>query len=284
MSYATSNSKTVVTTFPANDSSASHSSAGHSSTSHSSASEHPSSSLSHSGPSAIALLSVPEPTSEQRVAAQVVSTLESIDWGYPLPSVTSLAKRWVDIVGALVGLAIVSVLIVPIAIAIQLDSPGPLLFCQTRYGYQGQPFRIWKFRSMVPDADAHKHTVKNEAKGLIFKNEADPRVTGVGRFLRRTSLDELPQFLNVLKGEMSLVGTRPPILSEVCQYKPHHWQRLAVKPGMTGQWQTSGRSSIKDFEQIVEMDLDYQAQWSLMKDSKIILKTIAVVLGSKDAC
>jgi lipopolysaccharide/colanic/teichoic acid biosynthesis glycosyltransferase len=227
---------------------------------------------------------VSEPVSEQYAAAQVASTAASIDWGQPLPSVTSLAKRCVDIVGSLVGLAIVAAVIVPIAIAIQLDSPGPLLFCQTRYGYRGQPFRIWKFRSMMPNADAHQHTVKNEAKGLIFKNEADPRVTKVGRFLRRTSLDELPQFLNVLRGEMSLVGTRPPILNEVYQYKPHHWQRLAVKPGMTGQWQTSGRSSIKDFEQIVAMDLAYQAQWSLIKDFKIILKTIAVVFGSKDAC
>ncbi|MEO0769688.1 MAG: sugar transferase [Cyanobacteria bacterium J06649_4] len=190
----------------------------------------------------------------------------------------------IDILGAVVGLGIVSVLLLPIAIAIQIDSPGPLFFSQTRYGYKGRPFRIWKFRSMVPNADARKHAVKNEAQGLIFKNKQDPRITRVGRFLRRTSLDEIPQFLNVLKGDMSLVGTRPPVLSEVAQYEPHHWQRLAVKPGITGQWQTSGRSSITDFEQIVELDLRYQAEWSVMHDIKILFKTVSVVFGSKDAC
>ena len=172
----------------------------------------------------------------------------------------------------------------PIAIAIRLDSPGPIFFRQIRYGYWGRPFYIWKFRSMVFNADARQHTVQNEASGLIFKNKLDPRVTRIGRFLRRTSLDEIPQFLNVLAGEMSLVGTRPPVLKEVINYQPHHWRRLVVKPGMTGQWQTSGRSSIKNFEQIVAMDLDYQAHWSLWSDFKIILKAIAVVFGHKDAC
>jgi lipopolysaccharide/colanic/teichoic acid biosynthesis glycosyltransferase len=221
---------------------------------------------------------------EPAVEAKVESTANNICWGDPLPAAISLAKRCVDVVGALVGLVIVAVLVLPIAIAIRLDSPGPTFFRQVRYGYRGHSFYIWKFRSMVCDADARQHTVHNEANGLIFKNEFDPRVTRVGRFLRRTSLDELPQFLNVLKGDMSLVGTRPPVLTEVAEYKPHHWQRLAVKPGMTGKWQTSGRSSIKDFEQIVEMDLDYQAEWSVWGDFKIILKTIAVVFGCKDAC
>lgn len=209
---------------------------------------------------------------------------QRIPWPAPLPAATSLSKRLIDIAGALVGLLMVAAAIVPMAIAIRLDSPGPIFFAQTRYGYRGQPFRMWKFRSMIADADAQKHSVKNEAKGLIFKNEADPRVTRIGRFLRRTSLDELPQFWNVLTGSMSLVGTRPPVLSEVVQYQPHHWQRLAVKPGMTGYWQTSGRSCIKDFEEIVAMDMAYQAQWSLWLDFKIIFKTIAVVLGSKGAC
>ena len=216
--------------------------------------------------------------------AQVANTVRNIDWGSPLPAATSRAKRAIDILGALVGLSIVAVLWVPIAIAIRLDSAGPLIFRQVRYGYRGQPFLIWKFRSMVSGADANQHLIKNESKGLIFKNKADPRVTRVGRFLRRTSLDELPQFINVLRGEMSLVGTRPPILNEVAQYQPHHWRRLAVKPGMTGRWQTSGRSNVRDFEDIVAMDLDYQAHWSIWHDLKIILKTIAVVLGSKDAC
>lgn len=219
-----------------------------------------------------------------RDADQVALRAQSLDWGRPLPPVTSSLKRAMDVVGSLAGLAIVSVLLVPIAIAIYLDSPGPIFFCQTRYGYRGRTFRLWKFRSMMPGAEAQKHKVKNESKGLIFKNEADPRITRVGRFLRRTSLDELPQFLNVLQGDMSLVGTRPPILSEVVCYRTHHWQRLAVKPGMTGKWQTSGRSSIKDFEEIVEMDVDYQSRWSLWLDMQIIFKTIAVVFGSKDAC
>ena len=217
-------------------------------------------------------------------AAQVANTARTIHWGSPLPAATSLTKRAIDIAGALVGLGIVFILFVPIAIAIRCDSPGPLFFRQLRYGYKGKPFLIWKFRSMVSDADANQHRVQNEAKGLIFKNRTDPRITRVGRFLRRTSLDELPQFINVLRGDMSLVGTRPPVLNEVVQYLPHHWRRLAVKPGMTGRWQTSGRSSIEDFEEIVAMDVAYQTNWSIWQDIKIILKTIAVVFGSKDAC
>ena len=217
-------------------------------------------------------------------ATQVANTTRTINWGSPLPAATSLAKRIIDIVGALVGLCIVFVLFVPIAIAIRCDSPGPLFFRQLRYGYRGKPFLIWKFRSMVFDADTNQHQVQNEARGLIFKNRKDPRITRVGRFLRRTSLDELPQFINVLRGEMSLVGTRPPVLNEVAQYQSHHWRRLAVKPGMTGKWQTSGRSSIEDFEDIVAMDMAYQANWSIWQDIKIIFKTVAVVFGSKDAC
>ncbi len=215
---------------------------------------------------------------------KVAITAQNIPWGPPLPAATSITKRLLDIAGAVVGLGIVAILLIPIAIAIQIDHSGSIFFTQTRYGYRGRPFRIWKFRSMIPDAETQRHTVRNEAKGLIFKNEADPRITRIGRFLRRTSLDELPQFLNVLMGDMSLVGTRPPLLHEVTEYESHHWQRLAVRPGMTGQWQTSGRSSIKDFEQVVEMDLDYQVNWSIWRDIQIIFKTIAVVFGSRDAC
>lgn len=213
----------------------------------------------------------------------VALTAKTFDWGAPLPAATSWIKRAIDIVGALVGLGIVGLVFLPIAIAIKKDG-GPIFFGQTRYGYRGRTFRIWKFRSMVTNAAALKHTVKNEATGLIFKNEDDPRITPIGKFIRRTSLDELPQFWNVLKGDMSLVGTRPPVIGEVAKYQPHHWRRLAVKPGMTGKWQTSGRSSVKDFEQIVEMDLEYQAEWALWTDIVIIIKTIGVVFGSKDAC
>lgn len=209
--------------------------------------------------------------------------LSQVTWGLPHPSVQHWGKRFLDILGALVGLGLVSLVYVPIAIAIQFDNPGPVLYSQVRYGYQGKPFRLWKFRSMVTHADKVKHLVKNEAKGLIFKNEFDPRITRVGRFLRRTSLDELPQFWNVLVGQMSLVGTRPPIYEEVIQYKPHHWQRLAVKPGITGEWQANGRSSVSDFEDIVAMDVTYQKKWSVRYDIHLILKTISSVLGSKGA-
>ncbi|QQE66768.1 sugar transferase [Leptolyngbya sp. BL0902] len=185
--------------------------------------------------------------------------------------------------GAIVGLAVLALISIPIAIAIKLDSPGPVLYSQTRYGLRGKPFKIWKFRSMVPNADDLKATVTNEAQGLIFKNEADPRITRVGRFLRKTSLDEFPQFWNVLRGEMSLVGTRPPTADEVSRYLPHHWKRLNVKPGLTGQWQVSGRSAIKDFEEIVKLDLIYQRIWSPWYDLKLILQTVTVLLNRKGA-
>jgi lipopolysaccharide/colanic/teichoic acid biosynthesis glycosyltransferase len=200
------------------------------------------------------------------------------------PSVTSIVKRLVDILGAIVGLLITGVVAIPVAIATQLDDPGPILYSQTRCGMNGRRFRIWKFRSMIVDADKLKHLVKNEAKGHIFKSVEDPRITKVGKFLRRTSLDELPQFWNVLKGEMSLVGTRPPTPDEVIKYDVHHWQRLQVKPGITGEWQANGRSSITDFETIVSMDLDYQRKWSVMYDLYLIIKTIGAVVNKKGAC
>jgi lipopolysaccharide/colanic/teichoic acid biosynthesis glycosyltransferase len=142
---------------------------------------------------------------------------------------------------------------------------------------------IWKFRSMVHNADALKATVANQAQGLIFKNESDPRITRVGQLLRKTSLDEFPQFWNVLKGDMSLVGTRPPTADEVSCYSPHHWRRLNVKPGLTGQWQVSGRSTIQDFEEVVKLDLQYQTLWSPWHDVQIILKTVAVLLSRRGA-
>ncbi|MCU0541951.1 MAG: sugar transferase [Oscillatoriaceae cyanobacterium Prado104] len=199
-------------------------------------------------------------------------------------SVTSKAKRSIDILGALLGLAITAAIAVPVAVAMALDSPGPLLYSQTRCGFRGRRFKIWKFRSMVVGADKLKHLVINEAKGHIFKNENDPRITRIGRFLRRTSLDELPQFWNVLVGDMSLVGTRPPTPDEVAAYDSSHWQRLNVKPGMTGEWQVNGRSEVKDFEDIVRMDLDYQKKWSLIYDFNLICKTVWVVLSKSGAC
>ncbi len=199
-------------------------------------------------------------------------------------SVHNKLKRLIDVAGAVIGLGITAIVAIPVAIAIQRDDPGPIFYSQMRCGVKGNPFRIWKFRSMVMNADAQKHLVENQAKGNIFKNENDPRITRIGAFLRRTSLDELPQFWNVLKGEMSLVGTRPPTLDEVSHYQPHHWVRLNVKPGMTGEWQVNGRSSVIDFEDIVKLDVAYQQKWSIAYDLKLILRTIGVVLNKRGAC
>ncbi|MBF2029353.1 MAG: sugar transferase [Oscillatoriales cyanobacterium C42_A2020_001] len=195
------------------------------------------------------------------------------------PSVKSVPKRVMDVVGALIGLAITAVLFPFIAIAIKLDSRGPIFFGQVRCSQMGKRFKMWKFRSMCTDAEAKKHLVQNEAEGAIFKAKNDPRITRVGRILRKTSLDELPQFWNVLKGEMSLVGTRPPTPDEVEKYEILQWQRLDIKPGMTGEWQVNGRSSVKNFEDIVRLDLKYQENWSLKYDVELIFKTIWVIFN-----
>lgn len=200
------------------------------------------------------------------------------------PSTTNKLKRFIDIIGGLVGLAVTAIIAIPIAIAIQLDNPGPIFYSQLRCGIGGKPFRIWKFRSMIVEADALQHLVTNQAQGHIFKNDKDPRVTRVGRFLRSTSLDELPQFWNVLTGEMSLVGTRPPTLDETKKYQHHHWQRLNIKPGITGEWQANGRSSVTDFEEIVRMDVAYQDKWSVIYDLQLIFKTISAVINKHGAC
>ena len=201
----------------------------------------------------------------------------------PHISTQSLFKRAVDIAGSLVGLTILGILFLPIAIAIRLDSPGPIFYSQLRFGLQGKPFRIWKFRSMVSNADALRASVVSAAKcPLMFKQVNDPRITRVGRFLRKTSLDEFPQFWNVLKGEMSLVGTRPPIEEEVAKYSDRHWRRLDVRPGLTGQWQVSGRSKIDDFERVVTLDLYYQRRWSRRYDLIILVRTVGRVF-SKDS-
>ncbi|HEY9675144.1 MAG TPA: sugar transferase [Waterburya sp.] len=197
------------------------------------------------------------------------------------PSVRSLGKRCLDIVGGIIGLGVTAIAFVPIAIAIKLDSPGPILFRQVRCGWMGKQFRMWKFRSMYLNAEVLKSNVANQANGAIFKNDNDPRMTRVGRFLRQTSLDELPQFWNVVKGEMSLVGTRPPTPDEVEIYAVPEWQRLDVKPGMTGEWQVNGRSKVHNFDDIIKLDLRYQHNWSLVYDLKLIIKTIRVILTNK---
>ena len=195
------------------------------------------------------------------------------------PSTHSLIKRAIDILGGIVGLSLTGLIFIPVAIAIKLDSPGPIFFSQTRCGWLGKKFRIWKFRSMCNDAEALKKQVKNQASGAFFKNDQDPRITKIGAFLRKTSLDEFPQFWNVLMGDMSLVGTRPPTQEEVDSYQVPEWQRLNVKPGMTGEWQVNGRSQVRDFEDVIKLDLRYQKNWSLQYDIMLIIKTITIIFN-----
>ena len=199
------------------------------------------------------------------------------------PSVTNPIKRALDIVGAIIGLAITGIILTVVAIAMAIFDPGPIFYSQIRCGLHGKPFRIWKFRSMVVNADRLQHLVFNEASTQIFKNDNDPRITSLGKILRRTSLDEFPQFWNVLQGDMSLVGTRPPTVEEVQSYQLHHWERLEVKPGITGEWQVNGRSKIRDFEEIVRLDIRYQHKWSVWYDLKLIFQTILVVFQGHGA-
>lgn len=188
-------------------------------------------------------------------------------------------KRLMDIAGALVGLAITAVVTVFLAPPLLIESPGPLFFAQKRVGKNGRFFKIYKFRSMYRDAEERKKELEsqNEMNGFMFKMKDDPRITKVGKFIRKTSIDELPQFFNVLKGDMSLVGTRPPTVDEFRQYEAHQKRRLSAKPGITGLWQVSGRNNIKDFEDVVKLDVQYIDNWSIGLDIKIILKTIRVV-------
>lgn len=192
-------------------------------------------------------------------------------------------KRILDIIGALVGCLLTIICSVFIIPAIIIESPGPIFFSQTRVGKNGRRFQIYKFRSMFMDAEERKEQLmsQNEMSGFMFKITNDPRITKVGKFLRKTSLDELPQFFNIIKGDMSLVGTRPPTENEFLQYEGRHKRRLALKSGLTGLWQISGRSDINDFEEVVKLDLEYIDNWSMGLDIKIILKTIKVVFFGK---
>ncbi len=209
-----------------------------------------------------------------------------------------LIKRLMDIVGGLVGSVFTVLLAVVLAPFILTKSPGPLFFKQERIGLNGKRFKMIKFRSMYMDAEERKKELmeKNRvADGMMFKLDWDPRIignvelpdgtrkTGIGEFIRKTSLDEFPQFFNVLKGDMSLVGTRPPTMDEWEKYKLHHRARLAVKPGITGMWQVSGRSDITDFEKVVKLDTQYISNWSLWLDIKILFKTVGIVLKHKGA-
>jgi len=196
-----------------------------------------------------------------------------------------LIKKIMDIIGSIVGLLITALVTPFLALAIKIESPGPVFFAQERVGKNGRRFKIYKFRSMYRDAEERKAQLlaKNEVTGLMFKMEDDPRVTKVGKFIRKTSLDELPQFYNVLKGEMSLVGTRPPTIDEFEKYSAYYRRRLSITPGLTGMWQVSGRSNIDDFDEVVKLDIEYIENWSISLDCKIILQTIGVVLFGKGA-
>ncbi len=202
-------------------------------------------------------------------------------------------KRIMDIAGGLVGCFLTGIIFIFVAPAIYIASPGPIFFTQERVGKNGKHFKMYKFRSMYMDAEARKAELMKDNKlgdGKMFKLDFDPRVignrilpdgthkTGIGDFIRRMSLDEFPQFFNVLKGDMSLVGTRPPLISETNLYELHHKARLAFKPGITGMWQVSGRSDITDFEEVVRLDKEYINNWNIELDIKILIKTVLVVL------
>lgn len=204
--------------------------------------------------------------------------------GLALPSSNGGGKRMLDVALVLLGAIAIWPLLLLIALAIRLDSPGPALFAQTRIGRNGRRFRMWKFRSMVPDAEAlrARGLAASDRDGLCFKAKADPRVTRIGRLLRRTSLDELPQLWNVLVGEMSLVGPRPALPEEVAAYPAHALQRLAVRPGLTGVWQVSGRADV-GFDAMVAMDVDYVRNHGVRRDIGLILRTVGVVLAGRGA-
>ena len=203
-----------------------------------------------------------------------------------------VAKRAMDILGGLVGCLITMLVTIFVAPAIYIASPGPIFFAQERVGKNGKKFKMYKFRSMYMDAEERKAELMKDNKlgdGKMFKLDFDPRVignkilpdgthkTGIGDFIRRTSLDEFPQFFNVLRGDMSIIGTRPPLISETNLYELHHRARLAIKPGITGMWQVSGRSDITDFEEVVRLDKEYITNWNIGLDIKILFKTVMVV-------
>ena len=206
-------------------------------------------------------------------------------------------KRVMDIVCSAFALIVLSPILLITALAIKLESPGPAVFVQKRVGVNGKEFNMYKFRTMYLDAEERKKNLLEQnqiADGMMFKMENDPRIIGskidqktgeyipgIGNWIRKLSLDEFPQFFNVLRGDMSLVGTRPPTVDEYEKYKLHHKARLSVKPGITGLWQVSGRSEITDFEEVVKLDTEYICHWSMANDIKILFRTVQVVVSGK---
>ncbi|MBS5937906.1 exopolysaccharide biosynthesis polyprenyl glycosylphosphotransferase [Clostridium sp.] len=197
----------------------------------------------------------------------------------------NFTKRLMDILLTLLGLIIVSPIMLIVAILIKLESSGPIIFSQKRVGLNGKEFNMFKFRSMVQNAEELKEKLQkqNEMSGPMFKMKEDPRVTKVGRFIRKTSIDELPQLINILKGEMSLVGPRPSLPKEVAKFEPWMLERLSVKPGLTCYWQVSGRNNI-DFEDWMKLDIKYVKDRNISLDIKLIFKTFFVLFGDKNAC
>lgn len=197
----------------------------------------------------------------------------------------AVIKRAMDIIGAIIGLILTGIVTIFVAPPLLIESKGPLFFSQIRVGKNGRLFKIYKFRSMYADAEERKKELmaKNKMKGLMFKMDNDPRITKVGKFIRKTSIDELPQFWNVLKGDMSLVGTRPPTMDEYMKYESKYKRRLSIRPGITGMWQVSGRSDITDFEEVLALDLEYIDNWSVGLDIKLLFKTIFVAFFGKGA-
>lgn len=193
-------------------------------------------------------------------------------------------KRTIDIIGSLAGLLLLSPVLIIVSILIKLESEGPIVFSQDRIGYKGQKFKMYKFRSMVVNAEDLKKQLaeQNEMSGPMFKMKNDPRVTKVGKFIRKTSIDELPQLINILKGEMSLVGPRPSLPKEVKEFEPWMMERLEVKPGLTCYWQVSGRNDI-DFEDWMKLDIEYVRDRNFWLDIKLILKTFFVLFGDEHA-
>ena len=237
------------------------------------------------------------PASHQQVEKIGAYTVITTSMNYA-DSSKLLVKRLMDIAGGLAGCLITLVITIIFGPLIYISSPGPIFFAQERIGRNGRKFKMYKFRSMYMDAEERKKELMTQNKisdGLMFKMDFDPRIIGnkilpdgrkkhgIGQFIRKTSLDEFPQFFNIFKGDMSLVGTRPPTLDEWEQYEPHHRARMAFRPGLTGMWQVSGRSNITDFEEVVKLDTKYINEWSLRLDVKILFQTVLSVFKSDGA-
>ena len=229
-------------------------------------------------------------------AAEVAGVHPTTVWrrGQPLVQLTApslkgpqlIAKRALDLIGAGIGLVVLSPVIAILAVLIKLGSPGPVFFTQERVGQGGRRFKIFKLRTMVDGAEGKRDELLAQSvygDPRLFKVPSDPRMTRLGRWLRQTSLDELPQLVNVLRGDMSLVGPRPPLPCEVALYEAHHYARFDVKPGMTGPWQVAGRNDVTDFERVVALETEYIRNWSLASDLAILLRTTPAVLRMEGA-